>query len=427
MKSLKILLALIVLVSLGAGMKLWLRGGDNPGQAQAAADEHGGAPGGPPQPMPVPAIVMEEAPIQIWKEFPGRLEAVDIVELRPQVSGTIKEIKFGDGENVKAGHILFVIDTRPYEAEVSQARADLQGAKNQYELAQKELKRAEELIATGAIPKRTYDERLNTELVTKSAIASSEARLKRAQLNLDYAYVKAPISGRVSRAEITEGNLVEAGPNAPVLTTIVSSDGIYAGFEVDEQTYLRYVRSATTKDGKDEKNIPVKLVLQNDQSTSFDGNIYSFDNRIDPRSGTIRARAYFKNADAMLLPGMFVRVLLGSAQTQIALIVPERAIGTDQDRKFVYVVSPEKKVQYREVVLGESVNGSRIITKGLAPDDIVITDGIMKVQPEMPVDPQITKHEPHAAATLEATPPVTDEDAIQLIPEEPATEEHTAP
>lgn len=382
MKSYKLLLGIGFLVVIGVGAHMLMRNGDaGPNSAHAQ-----GAPGAMPA-VPVPVVVIEEASVEIWKSFPGRLSAVDSVELRPQVSGTIKEIKFEDGQTVKAGDVLFVIDPRPYEAEVAQAKAELESANNQYDLASKELKRAQELINTGAIPKRTYDERLNNELVAKNAITSAEARLKRAQLNLDYAYVKAPISGRVSRAEITEGNLVDAGANAPILTTIVSSEGIYADFEVDEQTYLSHVRGGI-KDQGDEKKIPVKLSLQSAPDAVYEGNIQSFDNRIDTASGTIRARAHFANEDGTLLPGMFVSVKLGAADERAALIVPERAIGTDQNRKFVYVVT-NGKVAYREVTLGENVNGSRVVLSGLEVGDQVIVDGLMKMHPDMPVTPQI--------------------------------------
>ncbi len=431
MKKIKLLLALVILVAAGVGTG---------GLRYARSADHGGgndeaAPGGtmPAMPaMPVQTIVMAETAAQIWNEFPGRLEAVDMVELRPQVSGTIKEIKFEDGQMVNAGDVLFVIDTRAYEAEIAQIRADLQASKNQYELARKELKRAQELITTGAIPKRTYDERLNAELVSKSAVASAEARLKRAQLNLDYAHVKAPISGRVSRAEITAGNLVEAGPNAPVLTTIVSSDGIYAGFDVDEQTYLRYYARKSEKEEEDKSApvIPVKLALQSAPDAAYEGKIHSFDNKIDTASGTIRARAYFKNDDGMLLPGMFVSVRLGSPENKTALLVPERAVGTDQDRKFVYVVGPDNTVAYREVSLGESIDGSRVVISGLKAGDQVITDGIMKIQPGMPVAPQAAGQQqspssPSGIGDIPGTPPGAVEPATQLIPDE--TEEKTTP
>ncbi|MGB4057528.1 MAG: efflux RND transporter periplasmic adaptor subunit [Alphaproteobacteria bacterium] len=391
MKHLNLLLPLAILTVIGAASPYIFRA--NAAEAPAAMP-----------PMPVAAMVMEEKPVSIWKEFPGRLEAVDSVELRPQVSGIIKEIKFEDGQMVKSGDILFVIDPRPYEAEAAQARADYQSAKTQYDLAQKELKRAEDLIASGTIPKRTYDERLNTQLVSKSTIASAEARLKRAQLNIDYAHVRAPISGRVGRAEITKGNLVDAGPGAPVLTTIVSSEGIYADFEIDEQTYLGHVRG-TPQTQPDEKKIPVSLSLQSLPDAIYEGTIHSFDNRIDPKSGTVRARALFANTDGPLLPGMFAAIRLGSAESKTALTIPERTIGTDQDRKFVYVVGPENKVAYREVTLGDTINGERIVLKGLEKGELVITEGIMKIRPDMIVEPQVT--DPNAAPVQPTQPEKT--------------------
>lgn len=391
MKHLNLLLPLAILTVIGAASPHVFRA--NAAEAPAAMP-----------PMPVAAMVMEEKPVSIWKEFPGRLEAVDSVELRPQVSGIIKEIKFEDGQMVKSGDILFVIDPRPYEAEAAQARADYQAAKTQYDLAQKELKRAEDLIASGTIPKRTYDERLNTQLVSKSTIASAEARLKRAQLNIDYAHVRAPISGRVGRAEITKGNLVDAGPGAPVLTTIVSSEGIYADFEIDEQTYLGHVRGAPQTQ-PDEKKIPVSLSLQSLPDAIYEGTIHSFDNRIDPKSGTVRARALFANTDGTLLPGMFAAIRLGSAESKTALTIPERTIGTDQDRKFVYVVGPENKVAYREVTLGDTINGERIVLKGLEKGELVITEGIMKIRPDMIVEPQVT--DPNAAPVQPTQPEKT--------------------
>ncbi len=338
--------------------------------------------------VPVPVVVMEEKPVQIWKQFPARLAAVDSVDIRPQVSGLIQQIKFDDGQMVNKGDVLFVIDTRPYEAEAAQARADLQAANNQYTLAQKEFKRAEELITTGAIPKRTYDERLNNNQVAKSSVAAAEARLKRAQLNLEYANIKAPIAGRTGRAEITQGNLVDAGPNAPVLTTIVSSEGIYADFDVDEQTYLGFVRNSA-KNRAEEQKIPVKITLQGAEDLVFDGTIHSFDNKINTASGTIRARAFFDNKDATLLPGMFVTARISSSSDTQAFLVPEGVISTDQDRKFVYVVGEGNKVTYREVTLGDSVNGERIVLTGLKAGDQVITDGIIKLRPDMVVEPQV--------------------------------------
>ncbi len=352
--------------------------------------EPAGAQEGQMPPMPVTVMVAEEKPVQIWKEFPARLTAVDSVAIRPQASGAIQEIRFEDGQFVNRGDVLFVIDPRPYEAAVAQAKADLQSAKNQRDLALKEFKRAEELIDTGAIPKRLYDERFNNNQMAKSAVAGAEARLKSASLNLEYAHIKAPIAGRVSRAEITAGNLVDAGPNAPVLTTIVSSDGVYADFDVDEGTYLNVLRTGA-KDREAEKKIPVRLVLKGDSESSYEGMIHSFDNRIDTASGTIRARVLFDNWDGMLLPGMFVRVRIAAAEGGKAITVPESAIGTDQDRKFVYIADENNAVAYREITPGESVNGSRVVLKGLQAGDKIITEGIIKLRPGMPVAVQEQK------------------------------------
>lgn len=336
----------------------------------------------------VNVMVMEKKPIQIWQDFSGRLRSVDYVELRPQVSGALQEIRFEDGQIVTKGDILLVIDPAPYEAAVAQAKAALQSARNQADLARKELARAEDLVKTGALPQRTYDERQSNALVSKNMIDAAEAQLRQAQIDLDHAYIKAPISGRISRAELTEGNLIQAGANAPVLTTIASNEGIYADFEVDEQTYLQNVYNKA-RDREEQRKIPVQMVLKSDEGVVYEGTIESFDNRIDPATGTIRARALFDNKDDALLPGMFVSVRLGSSGMDENILLPEVAIGTDQDRKFVYVVGSDQKVAYREIRPGASVEGQRVILSGLEPGDQVIIEGIMKVRPDMVVMPNI--------------------------------------
>jgi multidrug efflux system membrane fusion protein len=230
------------------------------------------------------------------------------------------------------------------------------------------------------------DERANDFATAKSDVEAAAARLETAEINLDHAYVKAPIAGRVSRVEVTVGNLVQAGSDAPLLTSIVSNAGIYADFDVDENTYLGFIRS-TAHDNASEKAIPVRLTVGSDGKEVHEGRIYAFDNRIDPRTGTIRARAYFDNADARLLPGMFAEVKMGAATEQDAVLLSERAILTDQDRKYVYVVRPDAKAAYREVALGASINDKRIIEKGLSAGDQVIVGGLMLVRPNVPVAP----------------------------------------
>lgn len=340
-----------------------------------------------PQAMPVTVDIVKQEPVQIWKEFSARMAAVDFAEIRPQVGGNITEIRFEDGQQISKGDVLFVIDPRPFQATVNQVKAELKAAQNDAAHANKTLERAKGLIKTDAISQRLYDERENSYQVAKTAVAAAKARLVQAKINLDHAYVKAPISGRVSRAEITIGNLVTAGPNAPLLTSIVSSDGIYADFDVDEQSYLTHIRSAA-KDKAAENRIPVKLTLS-DGVEQYEGFIHSFDNRINTASGTIRARAYFANEDNSLLPGMFSKIQIGSAITQTHILVNEKAISTNQDRKFVYVVNEENQVAYREVSIGNSLAGKRIISAGLQEGESVITEGISRIRPGMLVEAKI--------------------------------------
>lgn len=339
-----------------------------------------------PQAMPVTVETINAEVVQIWNEYSARLEAVHFAEIRPQVSGTITEVKFEDGQEVNKGDVLFVIDPRPYQALVNQAKAELHAAKNQVDFSSKQLKRAEELIKNNAISQRLLDERMNAYNVAVDNVRGIEARLTSAQINLDFAYVKAPISGRVSRAEVKEGNLVETAVNAPVLTSIVSQDKIYADFEVDEQTYLKYIR-ATARDLQAEHQIPVKLKLTGDD-VQYEGYIQSFDNQINVSSGTIRARALFKNDDGVLLPGMFASIQVGTPSSNDLVLISERAIGTNQNRKFVYVVNEQNITEYREVEIGKSIKGQRIITSGLNIGELIITEGIIRIQPGMPVIPQ---------------------------------------
>lgn len=349
----------------------------------------GAPPGGPPPgPMPVNVVLAEESQAQIWTGYSGRLEAVDSVEIRPQVSGTITDVRFEDGQFVKKGDVLFVIDPAPYEAAVEKARADLATAESQNELALKQLQRAQDLAKTDAISKDLLDERQNSASVTKNAVASAKANLKQAKIDLDYAYVKAPISGRSGRAEITEGNLVQAGPNAPLLTTIVSDAEIYASFDVDEQTYLQKVRTLAQTQ-QNEQTIPVTLSVRGDHDRVYNGHIHSFDNRINTASGTVRARALFKNEDGTLLPGMFATVKLGGVGQETKIMIPERAVGTDQDRKFVYVVDDANKIVYREVRLGSTIDSRRVVLDGVKAGEKVVTEGLMRLRPDMVVAPQI--------------------------------------
>lgn len=329
----------------------------------------------------VDVVTVEPQALRVWSNFSGRLAAVDTVQVRPRVGGTITEILFKDGQLVEKGAPLYVIDPRPFEAEVASAKADLESARSQAALAKQELDRAKKLVANKHISESALDARKNTYRVSNASINAAKAALIQAELDLEYAHIQAPVSGRISRAEITEGNVIEAGANAPVLTTIVSNDKLFAEFDVDEQTYINTVRNMAAGE------MPVELRLSSSSDVVYEGIIDSFDNRLDTTSGTIRARAIFDNADGALLPGMYADVRMGSAGKEKLMIVPERAVGTDQDKKYVYVISPEQTVEYREVRLGRTLDGKRIISSGLQAGEQVMVNSLQRVMPGMGVQP----------------------------------------
>ena len=356
------------------------------------------APAPAPQAVPVTVMVVQSKPIRLWTEFSGRLSAIDWVELRPQVSGTIKEIRFEDGQMTAKGDVLVVIDPRPYRAAVAEAKAELNMARHTLDLAKKQRARAKPLVVKGHVSQSVMDERIKDHTVAISQVNSAKAKLEQTEIDLDYAYVKAPISGRLSRAEITEGNLVEAGPNAPVLTSIVATEGIYADFDVDERTYLRHMH-AVAKAGGVVSTLPVELTINAAELRTYRGHIQSFDNQIDSATGTIRARAIFSNEDGSLLPGIFAEVRLGSPEVEEVVLLGAGAVGTDQDRKFVYVVDEADKVVYREVSLGASIGGERVITRGLETGERVVIGGLIKVRPGMSVAPRLLGAETPAVSS----------------------------
>ena len=320
-----------------------------------------------------------------WSNFSGRLEAVDRVAIRPPVSGVLTAVHFKDGALVKKGDVLFTIDQRPYAAEAfaAEARADYTAS---------DLARGERLLAENAIAKRDFEEK-------KNAAKSAEAALRIAKLNLEYSQVRAPIDGRMSRAEITVGNLVTANSPTP-LTTLVSSNKIYASFDVDEQTFLKYINPARAGKGP---ALPVQLGLANESSFSRDGSIHSIDNRLDTSSGTIRVRALFDNKDGQLVPGLYARLRLGGGQERDAVLIAERAVGTDQAKRFVLVVDKDNKSAYREVKTGATQDGLIIIESGLEPGERIVVNGLQRVHPGAPVTPQMVDMKTGKAA--ETAPP----------------------
>jgi multidrug efflux system membrane fusion protein len=324
---------------------------------------------------PVGVAVVEPRQVRQWQEFSGRLVAVESAQIRPRVAGTIEKIHFNEGQWVEKGALLFTIDQRQYSA-------NLQAAQARATLAEAELARAKSLIADKAIPQRELDQRRNDAEIAK-------AELTRAKLDYDYSLIRAPISGRLSRAEITEGNLVDAGGNAPVLTSIVSSKPIYADVDVDEQTFLTYIQRAGNDSSK-LAQVPVQLGLGNDTQTPYSGRIQSFDNQLNPASGTIRVRAVFDNEEGALVPGLFARVRIGDAVEAPALLITERAIGTDQNKKFVMVVKPDNSTERREITLGGMAEGMRIVQSGLQPGEKIVISGLQRLMiPGQPVTPEM--------------------------------------
>lgn len=362
-------MSVAALALVGAATVTLLGGSGSGGVNQAAAHP----------PVAVTIATIAASNVRIWSDFSGKLSAVDSAEIRPEISGRITEIRFTNGQRVRAGDVLFVIDPRPHEASVAKAQAELATAVNNQKLAGMELERAQRLLATRFVSRALYDQKNNASGVAAAAVQAAQAALTQAKLDLDHAYVKAPIDGRVSRAEITVGNLVQAGMNAPLLTSIVSDSGIYADFEVDEQTYMRSMHRRGPN-AEAEPRIPVELSIQGDEHV-YQGALESFDNKIDTGSGTIRARARFANGDNALVPGMFVTVRLANADDSNVLLVPEAAVGNDQSKRFVYVVGAGSKAEFREVRLGQSVRGKRVVLAGLVPGDRVILDGLQRVMP----------------------------------------------
>ncbi len=340
----------------------------------------------------VEIMVVRQEPVRVWHDFSGRLQAVDRVDIRPQVSGVITKILFEEGAQVKKGASLFEIDPRPYEAELQSAKAALDSANSQVGLAKAELHRAEKLVEKNIVTKSRYDMQNNTYKTAQANVKAAQARLERAKLDVEFSHITAPVSGKVSRAELTEGNLVSIGSNAPVLTTIVAHDTLYADFDVDEQTYVRMMR----RQHVGVKNMPVKLHLAQDDSVLYDGVIDSFDNRLDPRTGTIRARAIIYNTDGALIAGMFATVSLGAATEESMLLVEDKAVSTDQDKKYVYVIGDDNKVAYREIRLGRSIDAMREVISGLNDGDQVMVNSLQRVQPGMQVQPITSKPQEHS-------------------------------
>jgi multidrug efflux system membrane fusion protein len=328
------------------------------------------------------AIVISQS-ITDWQSYSGRLEAVDHVDIRPLVPGMIVAVNFRDGGLVEKGDPLFTIDPRPYAAEVDRASGQLAAAEARLNFATIDAARSQRLVASNVIATRENDERQNALREATANLQAAKAALEAAKVNLAYTQITAPVAGLVSRAELTIGNIVSTGATAPLLATLVSISPIYASFDVDEQTYLRYLGHDTGH------TVPVSLGLANETGYSRTGQIASVDNQLDTNSGTIRVRARFDNSDNILLPGLYARIRVGGGAPHPAVLVDDAAIGTDQDRKYVMVVDQDNHVQYRAVTLGEQHDGLRVITQGLAPGERIVVSGLQRVRPQDTVKPNL--------------------------------------
>ena len=350
--------------------------------ALTACGDPAGAQGGPPRAAPVSVAPAVQRTVSDSEEFSGRLEASEFVEVRPRVAGTIDKVHFSDGALVTKGQLLFSIDARPFAADVARAQAQLAAAQSRAELAQSELARAQKLLDAKAVSRQEFDQLGSGSRTSQADIKAAEAALRVARLNIEYAAVRAPIAGRVSRANITAGNLVN---EQVVLTSVAGVAKVYAYFDGSEQTFLR-VKAAN------EAAPTVRMGLANEPGHPHVGRLDFVDNRLNPQTGAIRMRASFDNSKGQFTPGMAVKLTLGTSAPYAAVMVPERAIGTDQNKKFIFVVGADGQPQFREIKPGALFDGMRVVGNGaVKAGENVIVDGLQRVIPGLPVAPQVLK------------------------------------
>jgi multidrug efflux system membrane fusion protein len=342
------------------------------------------------QAMPASVAVVDKRDAAIWNEFSGRLEAIDRVDIRPRVAGSVLAVHFREGTLVEAGDLLFSIDPAPYAAEVARAEGQVAAAQARVTLAKNDFTRAQQLSGTSVLTQREIDQRQSATSEADANLRAAQAALQTAKLNLDYTQVRAPVAGRVGRIEITIGNLVAAGAGSPILTTLVSVNPIYASFSAGEDVVTQALSTLGAQSDAylQVERIPVEMGTAATDGTPYRGRLQLIDNQVDGRSGTVRVRAVFDNIDGRLMPGQFVRIRMGSAKVEPALLVDERAIGTDLDKKFVLVVGNDSRAAYREVSLGAAVNGLRVVTGGLQKGERIVVNGLQRIRPGALVAPQ---------------------------------------
>jgi RND family efflux transporter MFP subunit len=352
--------------------------------------------GGPPTQGPAPPAVTVVQPVERevteWDEYTARLDAVESVEVRPRVSGYLQSIHFKDGALVTKGDLLFLIDPRPYEAALRRAQADVQLAKSRVGLAQKNLARVGGLLPSHAISQEEADLRESTLRQAEASVLEAQAALDAATLEVEFTHITAPVSGRIGRKLVTEGNLITGGADTQgtLLTTIVSLDPIYAYFDADERSFLKYARLALSGQRPSSRvyQNPVRVALTDEKDFSHEGVMDFVDNQLDRGTGTIIGRAVLPNPDLTLTPGLFARLRLPGSGEYRALLLPDEAVGTDQSKKFVFVVNGESKAEYRAVTTGPLIDGLRVVRDGLTPQDWVIVGGTQRVRPGLTVAAQ---------------------------------------
>ncbi|MDB5649530.1 MAG: multidrug efflux rane fusion protein MexE precursor [Hyphomicrobiales bacterium] len=393
----RLLVATAALVLVGGGVPFYLATHEQPAQAQGAPV--------PPAAIPVSVATVELKQTALWDEFSGRLEAVERVDVRSRVAGAVQALHFNEGQLVKAGDLLVTIDPAPFEAEVRRAEAQVAAAAARVALTAGDLDRGQKLWDSRTVSQRDLDTRVNAQREAQANLQAAQAALQSARLNLDYTQVRAPIEGRVGRREITVGNLVAAGPGAALLTTLVSVSPIYASFNANEAVVLRALKNAPDGSGgrADLARIPVMMATSERDAALVEGKLQLIDNLVDAQSGTVRVRAVFSNADGALMPGQFARLRMGHVNAEPALLVDERAVGTDQDKRFVLVVDAQNHAVYRAVQLGEAVDGLRIVKSGLSAGERIVVNGLQRLRPGAIVDPQIVAMGARGGARLAAS------------------------
>ena len=382
MKSIRWIIAVAVVIAALAGTR-YATSGDT------AASRHGA-----PQAPQVTAAEVIVRPMATAHTYTGRLEAVDAVAVRPRVSGYITRVAFTEGSMVHKGQLLFRIDPRPYQAEVDRLQADLAAARSSLKLARANAERGAKLIRKHYISSQQHDALDSTERNAAAQVAATRAQLKMARLNLDFTYVRAPIDGRVSNVRITSGNLVTS---ADVLTEVVSVDPLYAYFNVDENAYLALLGHgrANAHGSGTATHAPVLMGLADESGFPHRGHVDFVDNRMDADSGTIRLRAVFDNQGGTLVPGLFARLRLPSGPARPTVLIDPRAIGTDLNNRFVYVLGKHGKAAYRKVETGPLFHGLRVVSKGLKRGDRIVIDGLQRVRPGQPVQAKLVPMDVH--------------------------------